>query len=493
MVPTMPAARREPRRLPERAVDGARRPVEVVVTGVGAVTGLGPDAETFWRRALAGETRVVPIPEAWASYSPLRSSAWAPLGDDWRRDTPLLTRVERRQMDPSAELALQAAEEALTVAGLVPRPREGRRGSFEVAADPARSAVFLGTGVGGLTSALDSARRIALDRPKQRLAAVAEALRSTAADLPGLTEAAAEIEAVLAALPVPRAFHPYSVAMAMPNAAASHLSIKLGFTGPCRTYAAACASGTVALGRALTALRRGECDLALAGGTEYLADPYGSVFRGFDAVGALCQATADTEAGPETVNRPFDAGRSGFLFAEGGAGVLVLETAEGAARRGATPMARVLGYGETGDAHNVMVMDPAGTEIRRAVTACLEDAGLGAADVDHVNAHGTGTEANDLLEARVLEEVLGERAGEVSVSATKSLLGHTLGASGAIEAVAAVLTLSRGVAHPCRNLEDPVSERLGFVRQALEHHPRIALSQSFAFGGHNAVVALGCP
>jgi 3-oxoacyl-[acyl-carrier-protein] synthase II len=442
----------------------------VAVTGAGVVTSLGTDLDTFWRHCLDGRTVVEEIPAAWTLHSPLRSRVWSPLGA-WERETPLITRIERRQLDPVGRIALLAAEEALQRSGLRLESADAKRNAYRIAGlDADRAGVFLGTGVGGLHSCLESSRFITLDQPRRALQAL---------DLE-------EVAALLDGLAIPRAFNPFSVAMTMPNAAAAALSIKLGLTGPCRTFAGACASGTVAVGQAFRAIREGECDLAVAGGVEFLSDPFGCAFRGFDAVGALAVGPLPAEE----INRPFDRGRCGFLFSEGGGAVLVLEDLEEARRRGAEVLAEVVGYGETADAHHLMGMAPEGRQIRRALELCLADAGLTPGDIGYVNAHGTGTPANDALEAQALAALFppGTRAG-TRINSTKSLLGHTLGASGAIEAVVAALTLRDGVAHPSRNLADPEFP-LAFVRRAEPVAARYALSESFAFGGQNAALAL---
>lgn len=437
----------------------------MALTGAGVVSSLGTDVDGFWRRCLEGETVVEEIPAAWARHSPtLRSRVWSPLGA-WERETPLMTRIEKKQLDPASRIGLLAAEEALQRAGLPLESADPRRNAWRIAGvDGDRAGVFLGTGVGGLHSCLESSRFIVLDQPRRAL----QELEGAGA---GLAE-----------LAIPRAFNPFSVAMTMPNASAAALSIKLGLSGPCRTFAGACASGTMALGQAFRALRQGECDLALAGGVEFLSDPFGCAFRGFDAVGALAAGPLS----PDQLNRPFDRERCGFLFSEGGGAVLVLEDLEAARRRGAEVLAEIVGYGETADAHHLMAMAPEGRQIRRALDLCLADAGLAPADVGYVNAHGTGTPANDDVEARVLSGLF--PAG-TRVNSTKSLLGHTLGASGAIEALVTALTLRDGVAHPSRNLSDP-EVPLAFVRAAEPVAARYAVTESFAFGGQNAVLAL---
>jgi 3-oxoacyl-(acyl-carrier-protein) synthase len=447
----------------------------VVVTGLGVVSALGGDVPTFFRRCLAGETAVAPVPAGWLEHSALKSRIWSPLGA-WERPSRWIGRLEARQLDPAARLALLAAEEAVGSAGLAAAPADPKRNTYRVTGVTAeRAGIFLGTGAGGLNSCLESASYVMLQTAKERLAALQRELQE---ERPA---AAAELGQVLGLLPSPRALSPFSVTMTMPNGAASHLSIKLGWTGPCRTYGAACASGTMALGRAFRAIAGGECDLALAGGTEYLSDPYGCSFRGFDLLGALVRSGLP----PERANRPFDRGRSGFLFSEGAAALLVLEERRRAYERGAAILAEVAGYGETTDAHSILAMSPDGKEIRRALEACLADADLAPGEVGYVNAHGTGTAANDEVEARVLEEVF--PAG-VPVSSTKSLLGHTLGASGAVEALVTVLTLVHRRAHPSRNLEDPISS-LPFVTIDTPLEVTAAVTQSFAFGGQNAVLA----
>ncbi len=452
----------------------------MAVTGLGVVSSLGSDLESFWEACLEGASKVESIPSSWLDYSDLRSRVWSPL-EDWDRQTPLLARLEAKHTDPATRLALLVAEEALGQADIElderPEVRTGRRLR---GVDSERVGVFLGSGISGIHTTLSSASFVLLDRAKTRLAALARRLAEE-----GASRAAQELDGILGEMRKPRVFDPFSVAMSMPNAAAANLSIKLGLNGPSRTYACACASGTVAVGHGYRAIRDGECDLALAAGVEYLEDATGSCFRGFDSLGAL--ARADLPA--DRVNRPFDAARSGFLFSAGGAACLILESLDSARRRGAEVLAEVSGYGETCDAHNIVSMEPSGDQIRRAAELCLADAGWEAASVDYVNAHGTGTPTNDPVEASVLGELFPQRPG---VNSTKSLLGHTLGASGAIEAVVTVASLRSQRSHACRNLDEPIAD-LAFLRSSESFPIRRALSQSFAFGGQNAVVAFAEP
>jgi 3-oxoacyl-[acyl-carrier-protein] synthase II len=222
--------------------------------------------------------------------------------------------------------------------------------------------------------------------------------------------------------------------------------------------------------------------MVLCGGAEFVGDPFGSVFRAFDTAKTL----ASVVDRPETANRPFDRGRTGFLLAEGGAAVLVCEEWEHAHRRGARIHAEIVGYGESFDAYSMMIMEPTGRQLSRAIGLSLADAGIAADDVDYVNAHGTGTIVNDDVESAVIEGLFGSRP---LVSATKSLTGHCIGASGAIEVAMTALSLRDQKVHGCVNLEDPVRP-LNFARKSTDAGLTWAVSQSSAFGGHNAAVVM---
>ncbi|NUT94627.1 MAG: beta-ketoacyl-[acyl-carrier-protein] synthase family protein, partial [Saccharothrix sp.] len=260
-----------------------------------------------------------------------------------------------------------------------------------------------------------------------------------------------------------------------------YLAIDCGATGPNITTVTACASGATAIGTARDLLRSGACDVVLAGGTESASSPL--VVSAFHQLGAL-----STNAVPERASRPFDRGRDGFVAAEG-AGVLVLERAADARARGARPRALIGGYGASADAHHPTAPDPSGRGVEQAVRAALADAGLAPGDVDHVNAHGTGTPLNDVTEAHVMRRVLGERP---SVTSVKGALGHTLGAAGAIEAICTVLSVQEGVVPPTANLDqrDPDVD-LDVVTGTARRGPvRAAISNSFGFGGLNAVLVV---
>lgn len=450
-----------------------------VVTGIGLVTPIGTGVAEFWSRAVAGSAACAPIPEHWRLYDQPLSTVWAPLPT---RDFSSfdISRIEASQLDRVEQIALACSRQALDAAGLVYELRDAKKNTFAVkGVDPLGFGVFVGTGIGGATTLLASCVahvglpvEAGLDRLRLRLAGDG-----------AFPDAVAEIDALRSGLRAPARFDTFAVPKSMPNGCSAVVGIKYGLLGRNTTCAGACASGTIAIGQALRAVQSGEMTLALAGGVEYLADDWGGIFRAFDVVRTLVRAGDD----PARANRPFDARRSGFLFAEGGGGVLVVEELEHARRRGAPVIAEVLGYGETFDAHSVMMIEPSGTHVERMVRQALDDAGVGPEGVDYVNAHGTGTVLNDETESAMLRRVFGE--GPL-VNSTKGLVGHTIGASGGIEAAVAALSIRDQTTHPCVNLEEPIGG-LRYVRESGRFRIARALSESFAFGGHNAAVVMG--
>ncbi len=447
----------------------------VVITGLGVLTAIGQDVDSFWSACLEAKTRVGRIPEQWLDYSDFNSHVWSPLPEiDFSNYG--ISRLEEKQLDKTSLIALACAFQALGSAGLSYTMADKKRNTFTIAGvNNERFGAFMGTGIGGLSTFAYNFSFQVLERQKQSLS-------KTIAFLEG-AEGVDRLKAILAKMLCPRRANPFGVSMTMPNACSGNLGIKFKLLGSNNTFCAACASGTVAVGYAFKAVRSGELDLALTGGVEYLYDDYGAIFGGFDTVRAL----AGNDEDPEKANRPFDRGRSGFLFSEGGGAVLVIEDLDHARRRGAKIYAEILGYAETCDGYNIMMMENSGYNIGRMMTQALADAGISEKDVDYINSHGTGTVLNDETETRVIETVFGKR---VLINSTKSLIGHTLGASGAIEAVVTALSIYHKTTHPCRNLDNPMTD-LNFVTKVAPYPIRRALSQSFGFGGHNAVLVLG--
>lgn len=447
----------------------------VVVTGLGVVSSIGSDPAQFWNNCLLGTSRVAPIPEHWRHYADYQSCIWSPL-DAINADELGVTRVEIAQNDPASLIAGYAARQALTSAGFETELVNKRSNSFRLAhADGERVGVYMGTGIGGANSFLDNYSVQMLISQKGRLSEIQS-------HMSGDEDAREKLGSVLEYLHHGRRFNPFIVSMLMPNAISAHIGLKYSIKGPNLTHSVACASGTVAIGHAFRAVQNGVVDVAISGGSEYLDDYYGGIFHGFDIAKALVRNCDE----PERANRPFDISRSGFLFSQGGAAVLLLEDLDSASRRGAPILAEVAGYAETFDAYSVMSIAPDGVQIERMLNAALADAGLSASGIQYLNAHGTGTQANDVIESEVIGRVFGR---DVLVNSTKSLIGHTIGASGAIEALVTVMSLKEQKTHACRNLDEPIAD-LNFVREAASFPIEAALTQSFAFGGHNAGLVL---
>lgn len=405
---------------------------KIVVTGIGATTPLGGTAPESWTALLAGESGARTLEHDWvAEYElPVTFAAEAKV----RPDT-VLERPVAKRLDPSSQLALVAAMEAWADAG-----------SPEVA--PERLGVDFATGIGGVWTLLD-----AWDTLREK---------------------------------GPRRVLPMTVPMLMPNAAAGNLSLHFGARAYARTVASACASSTESLVNAYEHLQAGLADVVIAGGAESAIHPI--TIASF----ASMQALSRRNDSPETASRPGSIDRDGFVMGEGAA-ALILETEEHAKARGATIYAEIAGGGVTADSYHITANDPEGAGAARAVLLALDAAGATADEVTHVNAHATSTPVGDPNEYVALKAVMGDRIDEVPVSATKASTGHLLGGTGALEAVFTVLAVRDRVAPPTINLteQDPaVPFRISGEAQPLGDGAQFAISNSFGFGGHNAVVAV---
>ena len=404
----------------------------VVVTGLGATTPLGGDVPSTWEGMLAG--RSVAAVLAGEEYASLPSRIAARAAVD---PATVLDRVQARRLDRCEQFAIVAAREAWADAG-----------APEVL--PERLGVVVSSGIGGISTILDGYDTLR-DRGWQRMS-------------------------------------PFTVPMLMPNGSAGWIGIELGARAGVHTTVSACASGAEAIGYAMDMIRVGRADVVLAGGTEAAIVPLN--IAAFAAMRAL--STRNDE--PERASRPFDKGRDGFVLGEG-AGMVVLESAEHAQRRGAQVLAVAAGSGYSADAYHIAQPEPSGRGIVAAIRAVLADAGLDPDQVVHVNAHATSTPAGDVVEGRAIAAALGPAADGVVVSATKSMTGHLLGGAGAVEAVATILALRDRVAPPTINLDDPDEEAgidIATKPRELTPHgsaPMAALNNSFGFGGHNVALA----
>src|SRR5438552_2386790 len=405
----------------------------VVVTGLGAVTPLGPDIDTTWRRLVAGEGGAGPITAFATSGHSVRIASEA---SDFEPER-WLDRKTIRKIDRFAQFAVAAARMAEADAGL------------DIAPEPDRIGASIATAQGGVASLAECLRELG---ESQRI-------------------------------------HPRLVTAFMPNMAAGWVSMELGTRGPLGAPCTACAASAMAIGEGYDAIRLGRAEVMLCGGSE--AGITELAVAGFAAMRALSSRNSD----PAGASRPFDADRDGFVMGEGAA-VLVLEELEHARARGARVYAELAGYGVSSDAYHMTEPDPEGAGQARAILSALDDAGVEADDVDYVNAHASSTELGDATETAALKLALGEeKAHATPVSSIKGATGHCLGAAGAVEAAMTVLTVARDLIPPTINYETPdPSCDLDFVpNQAREAPVRVALSNSFGFGGHNAVIVMRKP
>jgi 3-oxoacyl-[acyl-carrier-protein] synthase II len=408
----------------------------VVVTGLGAITPIGHDVSTTWRALLDGVSGAAPITKFDASTFPVRFAAEVKSFD------PLvyMDRKEARRADPYAQYSIGAAVQAMTSAGLAERN----------GLDPDRIGVILGSGIGGLKS-FEEQHDVYRERGASKIS-------------------------------------PFFIPMFIADIAAGLVSMRFGAKGPNYATVSACSTSAHAIGDAFRTIQYGDADVMLAGGAEATVTPM--AIGGF----ANMKALSERNESPATASRPFDATRDGFVMGEG-AGVVVLEELEHARARGARIYAEVVGYGATGDAYHLTAPAPDGEGAQRAMRRALKDAGIGPGDVHYINAHGTSTPANDLNETRAIKAVFGRHAQGISVSSTKSMTGHMLGAAGAVEFIICTMAVTECVAPPTINYSTPDAEcDLNYTPNRATKRPiDVALSNSFGFGGHNVSLAVRRP
>ncbi|PYE85768.1 beta-ketoacyl-ACP synthase II [Pseudoroseicyclus aestuarii] len=413
----------------------------VVVTGLGLVTPLGDGVETSWSRLLEGRSGAGKITRFDASGLATDYACEVPLGDgsDGTFDANrYMQPKERRKVDDFILYGLAAAQQAVEDAGWMPEDVEAQE----------RTGVMIGSGIGGLNSIAETALLI-----KEK---------------------------------GPRRVSPFFIPGALINLISGQVSIRYGFKGPNHSVVTACSTGAHAIGDATRLIKYGAADVMVAGGAEAAICEIG--IAGFNACKALSTKWSDE---PQRASRPYDANRDGFVMGEG-AGMVVLEEYEHAKARGATIYGEVLGYGMSGDAYHITAPSETGDGAERAMRAALKDAGIEPGAVDYVNAHGTSTMA-DTIELAAVERMLGDAAGRATMSSTKSMTGHLLGAAGAIEAVFSILALRDQVAPPTINLEDQAVETALDLAPNVkrEREINVAMSNSFGFGGTNASLVLG--
>ncbi len=403
----------------------------VVVTGMGVMTSLGSDLNTFWNHLMEGKSGISTVESFDVSEYPTR------IAGSIKNFNPedYMDRKDARKMDRFVQFAVAASSLALKDADL----------NIRTGTDPERAGVYVGSGIGGLGTWEDQHNILLAKGPKR--------------------------------------VSPFFIPMMIANMASGQISMFTGAKGPNSTAVTACATGTHSIGDSYKLIARGDADVMICGGAEATIRPTG--MAGFCALRAM--STRNDE--PEKASRPFDQGRDGFVMSEG-SGILILESLEHAMKRGAKIYAEIIGYGMSGDAYHITDPDPDGAA--RCMTKAIKDAGITPQEVDYINAHGTSTEVGDKSETTAIKRSFGEHAYKLAVSSTKSMTGHLLGAAGGVEALICGLTIERGVIPPTINLDQPDPEcDLDYV----PHVPRpsdvqVAMSNSFGFGGHNATIIL---
>jgi len=415
----------------------------VVITGMGLVTPLGLGLEAVWKDLLDGKSGAGPIQKFDTSDLPAKIACSIPRGgevplfnpDDW------MLPKEQRRVDDFIVYGLAAAQQAVEDSGWMPTDEEALE----------RTGVLIGSGIGGLGS-IEDATITLVDKG-------------------------------------PRRISPFFIPSALINLTSGHVSIKYGFTGPNHSVVTACSTGAHAIGDAMRIIKWGDADVMVAGGAEGAITRLG--MAGFAACKALSTKYNDD---PTKGSRPWDKGRDGFVMGEG-AGIVVLEEFEHAKARGAKIYGEVLGYGMSGDAYHITAPAEDGSGAFRAMRAALKNSGLPRDEIDYLNAHGTSTPLGDEIEVGAVKRLYGDDAYNLSMSSTKSSIGHLLGAAGSVEAIFSVLAIRDGVAPATLNLEEP-SESCDIdlvPLQPKERKIRYAMSNSFGFGGTNASLILGPP
>lgn len=398
---------------------------------MGVITSLSEDVQTYFDALCAGKSGIVTIKRWDATKFPTQIGGECTSFDITRYGVDTL---EAKRLDRFGQFGLAAAIQAVKDAGL----------DFSKE-DPTRGGVLIGTGIGGIET-LQEQNRILNERGVRRVS-------------------------------------PFTVPRLMANAASGNVSIRFGLQGPCTSVVTACATGTNAIGDAFRLIQYGTADIMITGGSEAALCELG--------MGSFCAARAMStrNSEPEKASRPWDKDRDGFVMGEG-AGVLVIEEYEHAVKRGARIYAEIVGYGMSADAYHITQPEEQGKGATLAMNLALKDAGVAPSAVDYINAHGTSTPLGDIAETKAIKATLGDHAKKVVISSTKSMVGHLLGASGGVEAVACLKTIQQGIIHPTANLDnqDPECDLDYCPHTARQQQVNYALSNSFGFGGHNAVL-----
>ncbi len=407
----------------------------VVITGLGPVTSIGTGKQEFWKNLLDSRIKSCKIPEQFKKNYKFHSGFYVPFPEIDIADHGFPNKY-KILMEETSKLAVVGTKLALEDAGIASTDQRILNNAM----------VLLGIGICSLKAGFEAFASHTFGANSELLSEHGLSTRFNRMVIPSI----------------------------MPDSAASWISILFGIQGPNYTINASCASGTYAIGEAYRNIKNGLADIAITGGVECLQDNSGTIMRGFDSLGTLTQSE-------DGLPRPFSKKRSGFLFAEGGGGILILEELESALKRGVRIYAEIIDYDSCSDAHSLVQIDESGSQIKAMLSKLIKGR-----KIDYFNAHGTGTMLNDDVEARIIQSLFGEEPGQPLINSTKGILGHTIGASGAIEAIVSVLSIKNSTIHA--NLTEDTIDNLNLPSENINKQIHLALSPSYGFGGHNAAI-----
>ena len=407
----------------------------VVITGLGPITSIGTGKQEFWKNLLDSRIKLCKIPEQFKKNYKFHSGFYVPFPEIDIADYGFPTKYEAL-MEETSKLSVVGTKLALEDAGIALTDRRIFKNAI----------VLLGLGICSMKAGFQAFVSHTCGANSELLSEYGLSTRYNRMVIPSV----------------------------MPNSAASWISILFGIQGPNYTLNASCASGTYAIGEAYRNIKNSLTDFAITGGVECLKDNSGTIMRGFDSLGTLTKSE-------DGLPRPFSKKRTGFLFAEGGGGILILEELESALKRGADIYAEIIDYESCSDAYSLVQIDKSGSQIKAMLSKLIKGK-----KIDYFNAHGTGTMLNDDVEARVIQSLFGEKSGQPVINSTKSMLGHTIGASGAIEAIVSALSVKNSIIHA--NVTEDTIDNLNVPSENIKKQIHLALSSSYGFGGHNAAI-----
>jgi len=439
----------------------------VFVTGIGSLTSLGQQTDDLWSGLLSGIAPVKQIPEHWSLYAESECQIYVPFEYDVNTHPCPISKIELLQHDPSSLIGMMSVYEALQNAGFELSIKDRRSNRLHLSGvDEDRFGVIAGSAIGGINTTWTIAYQYQNNNLIEKLLDL---------DNENVTEL---IDLYFRYRK--KRLDKFVTPKGMLNSVSDSIAMKFNARAFSETVSLACSSGTAAIGKAYQQIALGQADVVIAGGSEYFTLPTGVIHKGFDLANAL------TKDSINSLHGPFDKGRTGFTYSEGGSGFIILESEAHLNKRGATPLAELSGYIQNYECFSMLAMEPSGKFVKRLHLDLLEQNQLNPGDIDYINSHGSGTPMNDEMEVNIISELYPKTT---LVNSTKSILGHTIGASGGIECVATIKQMLTGTVHPNANLNKPL-EGITLPTKPTKKTINAAISTSYAFGGHNAALLL---